>query len=111
MIGAAFGLFIVGLGFCLYKKKQKRFPRIHRPKTVSKKSQDAMTSDIQLLGVGKFVFSIKVLRETTNNFREQNILGRVRNCLQRGISRRDKDSSQKDGSRNSERATLETIQV
>ncbi|ESR61355.1 hypothetical protein CICLE_v10017453mg, partial [Citrus x clementina] len=76
MIGAAFGLFIVGLGFCLYKKKQKLLPRIHRPKTVSKKSQDAMISDIQLLGVGNFVFSIKVLREMTNNFREQNILGR-----------------------------------
>lgn len=76
LIGAAFGLFIVGLGFCLYKKNKKSSPRIHRPKIVSMKSQDAITSCIQLLGVGNIVFSVKVLREVTNNFSEQNILGR-----------------------------------
>ncbi|KAK6256127.1 Protein kinase domain - like 10 [Theobroma cacao] len=97
-----FGLLL----FCLYKKKQKRFSRVQSPNAMvihprhsgsdnesvkitvagSSVSVGAVSEthtipnsepgDIQMVEAGNMVISIQVLRNVTNNFSEENILGR-----------------------------------
>ncbi|CAK7338930.1 unnamed protein product [Dovyalis caffra] len=91
--------------FCLYKKKQKRFSRVQSPNEMvihprhsgsdnesvkitvagSSVSVGAVSethtiptseqADIQMVEAGNMVISIQVLRNVTNNFSEENILG------------------------------------
>ncbi|XVE72006.1 hypothetical protein DITRI_Ditri11bG0003900 [Diplodiscus trichospermus] len=93
------------LVFCLYKKKQKRFRRVQSPNAMvihprhsgsdnesvkitvagSSVSVGAVSEthtipnsepgDIQMVEAGNMVISIQVLRNVTNNFSEENILG------------------------------------
>ncbi|OMP07909.1 hypothetical protein COLO4_06950 [Corchorus olitorius] len=93
------------LAFCLYKKKQKRFSRVQSPNAMvihprhsgsdnesvkitvagSSVSVGAVSEthtipnsepgDIQMVEAGNMVISIQVLRNVTNNFSEENILG------------------------------------
>ncbi|XVF71033.1 hypothetical protein PTKIN_Ptkin12aG0002200 [Pterospermum kingtungense] len=93
------------LVFCLYKKKQKRFSRVQSPNAMvihprhsgsdnesvkitvagSSVSVGAVSEthtipnsergDIQMVEAGNMVISIQVLRNVTNNFSEENILG------------------------------------
>lgn len=93
------------LVFCLYKKKQKRFSRVQSPSEMvihprhsgsdnesvkitvagSSVSVGALSEthtiptseqgDIQMVEAGNMVISIQVLRNVTNNFSEENILG------------------------------------
>lgn len=97
--------FIGLLVFCLYKKKQKRFSRVQSPNEMvihprhsgsdnesvkitvagSSISVGAISEthtipaseqgDIQMVEAGNMVISIQVLRNVTNNFSEENILG------------------------------------
>ncbi|XP_010271200.1 PREDICTED: receptor protein kinase TMK1-like [Nelumbo nucifera] len=107
VIGGICLIFLLGLlGFCLYKRKQKRFGRVQSPNTmvihprhsgsdpemlkisVAGSSVNAGAasetfsrtssgpSDIQMVEAGNMVISIQVLRNVTNNFSEENILGR-----------------------------------
>ncbi|XP_031266965.1 receptor protein kinase TMK1-like isoform X4 [Pistacia vera] len=104
VIGAVCGAFIVGLGVCLYTRKRKRSSRVQSPNTVVIHPQNAgdgngvkitvtnssvngggsdshsLTSsgpsDIHVVEAGNMVISIQVLRNVTNNFSEENILGR-----------------------------------
>ncbi|KAG5575107.1 hypothetical protein H5410_055241 [Solanum commersonii] len=92
--------------FCLYKSKQKRFSRVQSPNTMvlhprhsgsdndsvkitvagSSVSVGAVTEthtvsaseagDVQMVEAGNMVISIQVLKNVTNNFSEDNILGR-----------------------------------
>lgn len=94
------------LVFCLYKKKQKKFSRVQSPNamvihprysgsdnesvkiTVAESSvsvgaisetrtiPSSEHGDIQVVESGNMVISIQVLRNVTNNFSEENILGR-----------------------------------
>lgn len=91
--------------FCLYKSKQKRFSRVQSPNAMvihprhsgsdnesvkitvagSSVSVGALsethtvstseTSDIQMVEAGNMVISIQVLKNVTNNFSEENVLG------------------------------------
>ncbi|XP_031259848.1 receptor protein kinase TMK1 [Pistacia vera] len=93
------------LVFCLYKKKQKQFSRVQSPNAMvihprrsgsdnesvkitvaeSSVSVGAISEtrtipssdhgDIQMVEAGNMVISIQVLRNVTNNFSEENILG------------------------------------
>ncbi|OAY60554.1 receptor protein kinase TMK1 [Manihot esculenta] len=93
------------LSLCLYKKKQKRFSRVQSPNAMvihprhsgsdnesvkitvagSSVSVGALSEthtipaseqgDIQMVEAGNMVISIQVLRNVTNNFSEDNILG------------------------------------
>ncbi|XP_059649795.1 receptor protein kinase TMK1-like [Cornus florida] len=104
VIGAASLVFIVGIGvFCVYRNKRKRLGRVQSPNTVvihprhSGSDQDTVkitvagssvnggtVSETYSLGssgprdiqVGNMVISIQVLKTVTNNFSEENILGR-----------------------------------
>ncbi|CAN4107634.1 unnamed protein product [Withania somnifera] len=91
--------------FCLYRKKRKRSGRVQSPHTVvihpnhSGSDQDAVKitiagssvnggttethsvgssapGDLHIVEAGNMVISIQVLRNVTNNFSEENILGR-----------------------------------
>uniref|UniRef100_A0A2P2L8E8 non-specific serine/threonine protein kinase n=1 Tax=Rhizophora mucronata TaxID=61149 RepID=A0A2P2L8E8_RHIMU len=99
--GGVCGLFVMGLGVCLFIRKQKRYSKVQSPNTViihprHSGDQDAVKvsvagsseygrpesytdsgpSDVQVVETGNMVISIQVLRNVTNNFSEQNILGR-----------------------------------
>ncbi|XP_030452045.1 receptor protein kinase TMK1 [Syzygium oleosum] len=105
-IGGLFLIILLGLlGFCLYKKKQKRFTRVQSPNAMvihprhsgsdnesvkitvagSSVSVGAISEthtvpgseagDIQMVEAGNMVISIQVLRNVTNNFSKENILG------------------------------------
>ncbi|KAK8486203.1 hypothetical protein V6N11_069155 [Hibiscus sabdariffa] len=99
VIGAVGGLGLVGLVVCLYARKVKRNSRVQRPTTLvihphHSGDQDGVKitvagssatggsesfsgpSDVHLVEVGSMVISIQVLREVTNNFSEENVLGR-----------------------------------
>ncbi|GMI87491.1 Transmembrane kinase 3 [Hibiscus trionum] len=103
VIGAVGGLGLVVLGVFLYAKKGKRTGRVQSPTTVvihphNSGDQDGVKitvagssitggsetfshvssgpSDVHLVEVGSMVISIQVLREVTNNFSEENVLGR-----------------------------------
>ncbi|XP_010424954.1 PREDICTED: receptor-like kinase TMK3 [Camelina sativa] len=104
--GVVGALCLVGLGVCLYAKKRKRPARVQSPTsnmvihphhsgdnddiklTVAASSlnsgggSDSYShsgsggSDIHVVEAGNLVISIQVLRNVTNNFSEENILGR-----------------------------------
>ncbi|KAJ4974849.1 hypothetical protein NE237_008023 [Protea cynaroides] len=102
VIGGVFLVFLVGiLGFCLYRRKQKRYGRVQSPNTMVIHPQHSGSdpeivkvtvpgprdsegysqtssgqSDIQMVETGTMVISIQVLRNVTDNFSEENILGR-----------------------------------
>ncbi|KAJ4973052.1 hypothetical protein NE237_006226 [Protea cynaroides] len=107
VIGGVFPVFLVGmLGFCLYRRKRKRFGRVQSHNTmvihpqhsgfdpeivkvtVTGPSENGVASsesysqtssgqsDIQMVETGTMVISIQVLRNVTDNFSEENILGR-----------------------------------
>ncbi|KAE8710125.1 putative receptor protein kinase TMK1 [Hibiscus syriacus] len=103
VIGAVGGLGLVGLGVCLYARKGKRNCRVQSPTTVvihphHSGDQDGVKitvagssvtggsetfshmssgpSDVHLVEAGSMVISIQVLKEVTNNFSEENVLGR-----------------------------------
>ncbi|KAL2241111.1 receptor protein kinase TMK1 [Sesamum indicum] len=96
---------ILVAAFCLYKSKQKRFSRVQSPNATvihprhSGSDNDSVkitvagssvsvgavsethtvsageSSDIQMVEAGNMVISIQVLKNVTNNFSEENILG------------------------------------
>ncbi|KAF5737903.1 receptor protein kinase TMK1 [Tripterygium wilfordii] len=104
--GVFFIVLISLLVFCLYKKKQKRFSRVQSPNALvihprnsgsdngsvkitvagSSVSVGAISDtntipsseqgDMQMVEAGNMVISIQVLKNVTNNFSEENILGR-----------------------------------
>lgn len=104
--GVVGALCLVGLGVCLYAKKRKRPARVQSPTsnmvihphhsgdnddiklTVAASSLNSgggsdsyshsgsAASDIHVVEAGNLVISIQVLRNVTNNFSEENILGR-----------------------------------
>ncbi|KAJ4974834.1 hypothetical protein NE237_008008 [Protea cynaroides] len=102
VIGGVFLVFLAGmLGFCLYRRKQKWYGRVQSPNTMvihpqhsgsdpeivkvtvtgPRKSEgysqtSSGQSDIQMVETGTMVISIQVLRNVTDNFSEENILGR-----------------------------------
>ncbi|KAJ4710137.1 putative Receptor protein kinase [Melia azedarach] len=105
VIGAVCGAFIVGLGFCLYTRKRKRSNRVQSPNTMvihpsnggdgngvkitfatgssvngggseTQSYASSGPSDLHVVEAGNMVISIQVLRNVTNNFSEENILGR-----------------------------------
>ncbi|CAE6062790.1 unnamed protein product [Arabidopsis arenosa] len=105
--GVVGALCLVGLGVCLYAKKRKRPARVQSPSsnmvihphhsgdnddiklTVAASSLNSgggsdsyshsgsAASDIHVVEAGNLVISIQVLRNVTNNFSEENILGRA----------------------------------
>ncbi|KAE8682991.1 putative receptor protein kinase TMK1 [Hibiscus syriacus] len=103
VIGAVCGLGLVGLSVCLYAKRGKRAGRVQSPTTVvihphHSGDQDGVKitvvgssitggsetfshvssrpSDVHLVEAGSMVISIQVSSEVTNNFSEENVLGR-----------------------------------
>ncbi|XVF83168.1 hypothetical protein PTKIN_Ptkin16aG0112000 [Pterospermum kingtungense] len=70
VIGAVGGLVLVVLGICLYARKRKHKGRVQSPTTSNG------PSDVDMVDSGNRVISIQVLRDATNNFSEENILGR-----------------------------------
>ncbi|XP_073158728.1 receptor protein kinase TMK1 [Henckelia pumila] len=105
VIGGVFVVCLVGLAtFCLYKNKQKRFSRVQSPNAMvihpchSGLDNDSVkitvagssvgdsvseihtvsaseTSDVQMVEAGNMVISIQVIKNVTNNFSSDNILG------------------------------------
>ncbi|CBI26796.3 unnamed protein product, partial [Vitis vinifera] len=106
VVGSVGAVFLIGLvGFCFYRTRQKHFGRVQSPNTMvihprhSGSDNDAVKitianssvngggsetyshassgpSDIQMIEAGSMVISIQVLRNVTNNFSEENVLGR-----------------------------------
>ncbi|XP_043695340.1 receptor protein kinase TMK1-like [Telopea speciosissima] len=106
VIGGVTLVFLAGfLVFCIYRRKQKRFGRVQSPNamvvhprhsgsdpeivkiTVGGPSMNGASSesysqtssgpsDIHMVETGNMVISIQVLRNVTNNFSQENILGR-----------------------------------
>ncbi|KAG6764335.1 hypothetical protein POTOM_031801 [Populus tomentosa] len=102
VIGVVCGLCMVGLGVFFYNRKQKRSSKVQSPNMMiihphHSGDQDAVKitvdgssanigaesftdsvgpSDIHLVRTENMVISIQVLRNVTNNFSEENILGR-----------------------------------
>ncbi|XP_022726507.1 receptor-like kinase TMK3 [Durio zibethinus] len=103
VIGAVGGLGLLVLGICLYARKGKRTSRVQSPTTLlihphDSGDQDGVKitiagssvtggsetfshtssgpSDLHLVEAGNMVISIQVLRNVTNNFSEENVLGR-----------------------------------
>ncbi|XVE85579.1 hypothetical protein DITRI_Ditri17bG0101800 [Diplodiscus trichospermus] len=103
VIGAVGGFGLLVLGICLYARKGKRTSRVQSPTTVvihphHSGDQDGVKitvtgssvaggsetfshtssapSDVHMVEAGSMVISIQVLRNVTNNFSEENILGR-----------------------------------
>ncbi|XP_022734003.1 receptor protein kinase TMK1-like [Durio zibethinus] len=103
VIGAVGGLGLLVLGVCLYARKRKHTSRIQSPTTVvihphHSGDQDGVKitvagssvtsgsetfsdmsngpSDVHMVEAGNMVISIQVLRKVTNNFSEENVLGR-----------------------------------
>ncbi|KAL3639118.1 mitogen activated protein kinase [Castilleja foliolosa] len=97
VIGVVFVLCLIGLAtFCLYESKQKRFSSpnamVIHPRhsgsdsdsvkitvagsSVSVGALTSETSSIQMVEAGNMVVSVQVLKNVTNNFSEENILGR-----------------------------------
>ncbi|XVF85562.1 hypothetical protein PTKIN_Ptkin17bG0127100 [Pterospermum kingtungense] len=103
VIGAVGGLSLLVLGICLYARKGKRTGRVQRPTTVvihphHSGDQDgvkitvagssvtggsetfthtsSVPSDVHMVEAGNMVISIQVLTTVTNNFSQENILGR-----------------------------------
>ncbi|EEF34847.1 receptor protein kinase TMK1 [Ricinus communis] len=102
VVGAVCGLCVVGLGVFFYSRKQKRYSKVQSPNMMvihprHSGNQDAVKitvaesstvgraesctdssgpSDIHVVEAGNMVISIQVLRNVTNDFSEDNILGR-----------------------------------
>ncbi|KAJ0038121.1 hypothetical protein Pint_22477 [Pistacia integerrima] len=82
VIGAVCGAFIVGLGVCLYNRKRKRSSRVQSPNTVVIHPQNAGDGNAVLTAASRWSINgdefatIQVLRNVTNNFSEENILGK-----------------------------------
>ncbi|CAK7326845.1 unnamed protein product [Dovyalis caffra] len=102
VIGVVCGLCVVGLGVFFYSRKRNRSSKVQSPNTMiihprHSGDQDAVKitvagssadsgvesftdsvgpSDIHVVRTEKMVISIQVLRDVTNNFSEENILGR-----------------------------------
>ncbi|XWS34349.1 hypothetical protein CRYUN_Cryun21dG0032000 [Craigia yunnanensis] len=103
VIGAVGGLGLLVLVICLYARKGKRTSRVQSPTTVvihphHSGDQDGVKitvagssvtggsetfshtssgpSDVHMVEAGNMVISIQVLRNVTNNFSEENVLGR-----------------------------------
>lgn len=104
VVGVVCGAFIVGLGFCWYTRKRKRSGRVQSPNAVvihpsnggdgnavkitvtessvtgggsdSQSLTSSGPSDLHVVEAGSMVISIQVLRNVTNNFSEENVLGR-----------------------------------
>uniref|UniRef100_A0A5B6Z2R5 non-specific serine/threonine protein kinase n=1 Tax=Davidia involucrata TaxID=16924 RepID=A0A5B6Z2R5_DAVIN len=106
VVGGGAVIFFVGIGvFCVYRSKQKRLGRVQSPNTMvilprHSGSDDAVKitiagssvngaatsetyshgssgpSDIHIVESGSMVISIQVLKNVTNNFSEENILGK-----------------------------------
>ncbi|XP_031275101.1 receptor protein kinase TMK1-like [Pistacia vera] len=82
VIGAVCGAFIVGLGVCLYTRKRKRSSRVQSPNTVVIHPQNAGDGNAVLTAASRWSINgdefatIQVLRNVTNNFSEENILGK-----------------------------------
>ncbi|XWS22951.1 hypothetical protein CRYUN_Cryun29cG0079800 [Craigia yunnanensis] len=103
VIGAVGGLGLLVLGICLYARKGKHTSRVQSPTTVvihphHSGDQDGVKitvagssvnggsetfshtssgpSDVHMVETGNMVISIQVLRNVTNNFSEENVLGR-----------------------------------
>ncbi|GLT63592.1 hypothetical protein SLA2020_361480 [Shorea laevis] len=70
VVGAISGLGAVGMGICLYARKQKHSSTIESPNMVVK--HPCHSGDQEVVKV----ISTQVLRTATNNFSEENILGR-----------------------------------
>ncbi|KAL8142135.1 hypothetical protein V2J09_015167 [Rumex salicifolius] len=106
VLGGVLGLTALCLlGFCVYKRKQKRYSQVQSPNAMvvhprhSGSDNDSVkitvagssvsvgafsdthaipvseNGDIQMVDAGNMVISIQVLRNVTNNFSEDNILG------------------------------------
>lgn len=73
VIGAFCGLFVVGLGVSLYVRNKKSPetvpPQVFRPRICG-------IGDGHFVDFGDMAISIQVLRNATNNFSKENILGR-----------------------------------
>ncbi|KAK3222121.1 hypothetical protein Dsin_009146 [Dipteronia sinensis] len=104
VVGALSGVFIVGIGVCLYARKRRHTSRVQSPNTVvihprnegdgnagkitvtgssvtgggseSHSITSSGPSDLHVVEAGSMVISIQVLRNITNNFSDENILGR-----------------------------------
>lgn len=106
VVGAVCGAFIVGIGVCLYARKRRRSGRVQSPNTVvihprnegdgnavkltitaggssvngggseSHSVTSSGPSDLHVVEAGNMVISIQVLRSVTNNFSDENILGK-----------------------------------
>ncbi|XVF43451.1 hypothetical protein PTKIN_Ptkin02bG0041100 [Pterospermum kingtungense] len=103
VVGSVGGLSLLVLGVCLYARKGKRTSRVQSPTTVvihphHSGDQDGVKitvagssvaggsetfshtssgpSDLHMVEAGNMVISIQVLRNVTNNFSEENVLGR-----------------------------------
>ncbi|GLT63591.1 hypothetical protein SLA2020_361470 [Shorea laevis] len=70
VVGAISGLGAVGMGVCLYARKQKHSSTVQSPNTVV--THPCHSGDQEVIKV----ISAQVLRTATNNFSEENILGR-----------------------------------
>ncbi|XP_022776559.1 receptor-like kinase TMK3 [Durio zibethinus] len=103
VIGAVGGLGLLVLGICLYARKGKRTNRVQSPTTVvihphhsgdqngvkitvagpivtggseTFNHTSSGPSDVHMVEAGNMVISIQVLRNVTNNFSEENVLGK-----------------------------------
>ncbi|KAF2316681.1 hypothetical protein GH714_042022 [Hevea brasiliensis] len=102
VIGVVCGLCIIGLGVLFFRRKRKQYSRVQSPNmmvihpghsgdqdavkitvaesstngTVESYTDSGGLSDIHVVDTGNMVISIQVLRNVTNNFSEENILGR-----------------------------------
>ncbi|WCJ33660.1 transmembrane kinase 1 [Euphorbia peplus] len=102
VIGVVCGLCVVGLGVFYYNRKQKRYSKVQSPNmvvihprdsgdgdavkitfaessaagTAESFTSNSGPSDLHVVEAGSMVISIQVLRNVTNNFSEENILGR-----------------------------------
>ncbi|KAK8615622.1 hypothetical protein V6N13_017207 [Hibiscus sabdariffa] len=103
VVGAVGGLSLLVLAICLYTRKRKRGSRVQSPTTVvihphhsgdqdgvkvtiagpsvtggseSFSHTSSAPSDVHMVEAGNMVISIQVLKNVTNNFSEENVLGR-----------------------------------
>ncbi|XP_065855179.1 receptor protein kinase TMK1-like [Euphorbia lathyris] len=103
VIGAVCGLCVVGLGVFYYNRKHKRYSKVQSPNMVvvhprysgdedavkitvaessaagtaeSFTSNSGGPSDLHVVEAGSMVISIQVLRNVTDNFSEENVLGK-----------------------------------
>ncbi|CAL5354631.1 unnamed protein product [Camellia sinensis] len=77
VIGGVCVVFAFGVGlFCVYRAKRKHSGRVQSPNVMVVSHGSSGPSDIDVIESGSMVISIQVLKSVTNNFSEENILGR-----------------------------------